>query len=179
MMLTISHRSRTDIRDIIVTEAGVDLTNLITQNMTTDSNLSLANRKQLADLLKKYEPLHEKAREKYRARRGELQQSLLHQYLVDVEGSQFVAELAAAEKSIDTIEERLNLLGLELDGGELSLSWGAQQSLKDRINKSLTRAIGDENDIDARFDSARLALMTVPTLEDAKKIIDSVSELTK
>jgi hypothetical protein len=179
MMPTIGHRARTDIRGISVAEAGRDLTKLITKSMKTDPNLSLANRKELADLLKEYEPLHETAKVLYRAKRQELERSILNEYLKEKKGIQLLSEIAATAEKMDALEDELNALGLELDGGVLSICWGAPDSLKDRIAQKIERLIGTENDIDARFESARLALMIVPTLEDAKKIIDSVSEPTK
>jgi hypothetical protein len=144
-----------------------------------ESNLTLANRKQIADLLKQYGSLHEQAVDKYRSKYRELEQSALHEFAEGKLGAQFVSELAAAIEEVGGFEDSLASIGLERDDTTLSIGWNAPGTLKASINSKIERNIGSRRDIDARFDSARIAMMTVPTLEDAKKIIDSLSELAK
>jgi len=74
MMLTISHRVRRDIRGIIVAEAG-ERHQLNLKSMNS-SQFSLANRKQLADVLNNdYNSLRSQAKNKLREKRQALEQS--------------------------------------------------------------------------------------------------------
>ena len=191
MGITISHRVRTDIceaarfnsrrflmeRSATVAEAGERINN--TKSMNTPSTLSLAYRKQLADLLKKYGALREKANTVYQSKYGEVEQSLLNDYAEEKLGAQLMSEIAAVQVELDSLKESLSTIGLELEGKTLTIAWSSPGSLSQRFQEQIERQIGKRGDIEARFENAYLAMMTVPALEDAKKILDSVSDLCK
>ena len=162
-------------RDATVAEAGKRSIN--NQTMNTTSTLSLTYRKQLADLLKKYGPLHDKAEASYQSKYRDVEQSVLSDYVEEKMGSQLVSEIAAAQAELDSFKESLSTIGVEINDGSLEIGWTAPDSLKKRIRDLVERQIGRKSDLEARFESARFAVLTVPTLEDAKKVLDSVSEL--
>jgi hypothetical protein len=151
----------------------------INHNTTMDkaSAFSLANRKQLADLLNPYNSLRQNAHERYRAKYREVEQLLLHDYLEEKVGSQLLAEIIDAQQELDVQKEKISALGLDLDGEGLSINYGLPASAKEAIEQQVERRIGKRRDIDARFDSVQLAMMTIATLEDAEKLLKSVSEL--
>ena len=147
--------------------------------MNTPSTLSLAYRKQLADLLKKYGTLREKANTVYQSKYCEVEQSLLNDYAEEKLGAQLMSEIAAMQVEVDSLKESLSTIGLELEGKTLTIAWSSPGSLSQRFQEQIERQIGKRGDIEARFENAYLAMMTVPALEDAKKILDSVSDLCK
>ncbi len=191
MGITISHRVRTEICEVArfnsrrflmerratVAEAGERINN--TKSMNTPSTLSLAYRKQLADLLKKYGTLREKANTVYQSKYSEVEQSLLNDYAEEKLGAQLMSEIAAMQVEVDSLKESLSTIGLELEGKTLTIAWSSPGSLSQRFQEQIERQIGKRSDIEARFENAYLAMMTVPALEDAKKILDSVSDLCK
>jgi hypothetical protein len=189
MGITISHRERRDIceaarfnsrrflMDRNDTVANAGKSPIKTKTMNTTSTISLAYRKQLADLLKKYGPLREQADALYQTKYQKAEQSLLKDYFEEKKGKQAMSKITAIQAELDLLKEGLSTIGIELDGDSLSIGWGAPDSLKRRIREQIEQQIGKRSDIEARFESARLAVMTVPTLEDAQKILESVSEL--
>ncbi len=191
MGITISHRVRKDIceaarvnsrrflmeRSATVAVAGERINN--TKSMNTPSTLSLAYRKQLADLLKKYGALREKANTVYQSKYSEVEQSLLNDYVEEKLGTQLMSEIAEMQVELDSLKASLSTIGLELEGKILTIGWSSPVSLSQRFREQIERQIGKRSDIEARFENAHLAMMTVPALEDAKKILDSVSDLCK
>lgn len=176
MMLTISHRVRTDIRDIIVAEAG-ERQNKSTKEMT-NSQFSLANRKQLADLLAdKYDSLRSKAKSKLREKRQRVYQSLVNEYAEKKGALKIVEQIKVARQRIADLEDELHKLGFEERYGSLSTFGTAGSSLDTSINARVDKELGTSDDIDARFDSTQIAMMTVASLEDAEKLLKSVSEI--
>jgi len=160
---------------ITVAKAG-KRTTLTTITMNNTSTFSSANRKQLADLLKKYGTMRDRAYDNYHSKYQDIQQSVLSDYAEEQKGVQLVSEIAAAQEELDSLKESLSGIGLELDGKALSISWSAPKSLNERIEQQIERSIGKKSDIDTRFDKAQVAILTASTLEDAQQIMKSVSD---
>ena len=160
---------------ITVAKAG-KRTTLTTITMNNASTFSSANRKQLADLLKKYGTMRDRAYDNYHSKYQDIQQSVLGDYVEEQKGVQLVSEIAAAQEELDSLKESLSGIGLELDGKVLSISWSAPKSLNERIEQQIERSIGKKSDIDERFDRAQVAILTASTLEDAQQIMKSVSD---
>jgi hypothetical protein len=176
MMLTISHRVRTDIRDIIVAEAG-ERRNKSTKEMN-NSQFSLANRKQLADLLdNRYDGLRYRAREKRATRANALRKSLIEEYGEKKGATAVARQIEASNRKIQELSIELKQLGFEYDESGLQLFDDRSNPLDDIIDKRVEKEMGSRADIDARFDSAQIAMMTVASLEDAEKLLKSVSEI--
>ena len=175
MMLTISHRVRTDIRDIIVAEAGERQNN--NQNMNTNP-FSLANRKQLADMLAdKYDSLRGKAKSKLREKRQALCGTFLNESAEKKGALKFVEQIKVARQRVADLTDELRKLGFEERYGSLSTTGDVGTALCKNIEARVDKELGTSDDIDARFDSTQIAMMTVASLEDAEKLLKSVTSI--
>jgi C-terminal processing protease CtpA/Prc len=160
-----------------VAEAG-ERSDLTIKSMTT-SQFSLANRKQLADMLgHKYEGLRQKAKEKFSSRRDELRASYIKELAKGKGALTVYQRIDDAKDRIEELELELAGLGFKVDyNGDLELN-GEGVSLYDKtIGARVEKEIGTMDDIDSRFDSAQIAMMTVASLEDADKLLKSVSSI--
>jgi hypothetical protein len=176
MMLTISHRVRTDIRDIIVAEAG-EKGNKTIKEMNTNSNLSLANRKQLADMLgNQYDGMRYRAIQKFREQREELEKKLIKEYAEQKGATKLVSQIEITERKLKDLRDELSHLDFSLDS-DLDLRVVSHTSLDRTIDSRIEKELGTADAIDARFRSAQIAMMTIASLEDAEKILNSVSAL--
>jgi hypothetical protein len=175
-MISISHRRADGHLTIIVAEAGERQITLKTMNT---NQFSLANRKQLADLLAdKYDSLRSKAKSKLREKRQEFRQSLVKEYAEKKGALKVVAQIVAVNEKLKALEDELLTLGYTLDrDDDLDLAGNAGQSLRKIIDARVDKELGTPDDIDARFDSTQLAMMTVASLEDAEKLLKSVSSI--
>jgi hypothetical protein len=163
---------------VTVARAGNGENNHI-NTMTTNSQFSLANRKQLADLLaNKYEGLRYNAKQRFGKKRDELRASFIKE-LAEKKGALTVyRKIEAAKDQIQDLESELAGLGFDLNySGHLELSRDGVNLHSKTIDARVAKEIGTLDSIDARFDSAQLAMMTVASLEDAEKLLKSVSEI--
>lgn len=175
MMLTISHGLPTDIRDIIVAEAGGRQNN--TQIMNTNQ-FSLANRKQLADILAdKYDSLRSKAKNKLREKHQALYSKLLDESAEKKGALKFVEQIKVARQKISDLEHELLMLGFQENHGDLYTNGDVGNTLRRSIEARVDKELGTSDGIDARFDSLQLAMMTVASLEDADKLLKSVTTI--
>ena len=160
-----------------VAEAGDEqkLTIITMQN----SQFSLANRKQLADMLgSKPNGLRCQALSRFNEKHRTLRLSLLEEYAEKKGGFKLVGQIETAEKRIQEWKAELSTLGFRLDyDGDLSLEGGSRNTLYKIIDDRLDKELGTSQGIDVRFDSAQIAMMTVASLEDAEKLLKSVAEI--
>ena len=172
MMLTISRAERWTFEGIIVAEAG-DGKQLITKNMNT-SNLSLASRKSLADMLSdRYDGIRYKAKRKWGEKADLLRNSVLEEFAEKKGATTVLRQIEAGSKKLQDLKLELQQLGFELHGDRLR-TCGSFNALDKLVEQRVEKEIGSCADIDARFESAQIAMMTVPTLEDARKLFESV-----
>jgi hypothetical protein len=165
-----------DIRGVIVTEAG-ERSNQ-SKTMKTDSNLSLANRKQLADLLgTQYNGLRQKAKDRYYERSNDLRNSLVDEIAEKKGALKLGVQIRVGELAIDELKEELSALGFLYDDGDVRLETRRSNLLNKTVDERVKKELGSPDDIDARFDSSQIAMMTVATLEDAEKLLKSVSSI--
>lgn len=155
------------------------MTQLTMKSMNTNQ-FSLANRKQLADLLgNKYDGLRAKAKSRLAEKRQELHKTLMNEAAERKGALKVVEQIKVSRQRITDLEEELRRLGFAERYGGLSTSGCAATPLDRSIDTRINKELGTENDIDARFDSVQVAMMTVATLEDADKLLKSVSEIHK
>jgi hypothetical protein len=146
--------------------------------MNTDSNFSLANRKELADMLAdKYESLRSKAKGRYFEKAKVLRQSIIQELAEKTVAPKINTQISTMRSKIIELRDELSQLGFENDSEHLILSGGSSNPLWDVVEKRIKDDLGSPDDIDARFDSAQLAMLTVASLEDADKLLKSVSTL--
>ena len=146
--------------------------------MKTDSNFSLANRKQLADMLSNgYGSLRDRTKDRFHDKRRALYNSFLKELAEKKGASKLIGQIEAAESKITELQADLQLLGFEFDDGDLTLRGGDHNPLDKTLDDRVEKEIGSVRAIDARFDSAQIAMMTVATLEDAEKLLKSVSSI--
>lgn len=163
-------------RGLHVAEAGNEHKLTITQMQ--NSNFSLANRKQLADLLgHDYNGLRDKAKSKYRNAEHNLRRTLTEEYSEKKGASKLVTQIEGYESKIKELNAEIAVLGFRFEDGDLSLKYGDSNPLKKLIDERIEKELGSEESLHARFDSAQLAMMTVASLEDAEKLLKSVSEI--
>jgi hypothetical protein len=142
------------------------------------SQFSLANRKQLADVLSdKYEGLRYKAKQKFDQKAKTLRRSIIEEFAEKRGAQAVVRQIEAGQKKLRELSVELENLGFDLTYGDLRLHDQRSNPLDDIIDKRVEKEIGSNADIDARFDSAQLAMMTVASLEDADKLLKSVSSI--
>jgi hypothetical protein len=143
-----------------------------------NSQFSLANRKQLADMLgNQYDGLRYRAKQKFREKQQALFQSVIREFAEKKGALKLTGQIEAAEEKIKAVKAELLQLGFDLDDGDLTLSRGSANPLDKIIDTRVEKEIGTSDAIDARFDSAQIAMMTVASLEDAEKLLKSVSEI--
>jgi hypothetical protein len=187
--ISISHRVRRDIREaarihsrrfvtraITVADTGERLNNTKTMNT---SQFSLANRKQLADMLgNDYHSLRSRAKDKLREKRQELFDSLVKEYAEKKGALKVKAQIDATREKLEEQQQELKLLGFFFyDDGQLRLAGDAGTVLTKTINARLDKEIGTSDEIDVRFNSVQIAMMTVASLEDADTLLKSVSTI--
>lgn len=161
---------------IIVAEAGERPNQ--NKTMTTNPQLSLANRKELADMLAdKYESLRSKAKSKFHDTRNALRESLIREYAEKNGAMKLIAQIEVSRAKNQELEDELSTLGFETDHTGVALSRGSRNPLGKIIDERIKKDIGCVEDIDARFDSAQLAMMTVASLQDAEKLLKSVTSV--
>ena len=68
-------------------------------------------------------------------------------------------------------------LGFQENQGDLYTNGNAGNVLRKSIEARVDKELGTSDDIDARFDSTQIAMMTVASLEDADKLLKSVSSI--
>ena len=126
----------------------------------------------------KYEGLRGKARERYNEKHEKLRDSLIEEYAEKKGAVKLYAQIKATEEKLKEQELELAQLGFYVyDDGDWRLDGKTGNSLKQLIDAQIEKQIGSLSAIDARFDSATLAMMTVASLQDAEKILKSVSEI--
>jgi len=146
--------------------------------MTNNSQFSLANRKHLADLLAdKYDSLRYKARQSFNRKAEALRTAIIGELAEKKGALGVVRKIEVAQESIKDLTAELSELGFELYSGDLRLRDRGSNPFNKIIATRVEKEIGSEDDINARFDSAQLAMMTIASLEDAQKLLKSVSEI--
>jgi hypothetical protein len=142
------------------------------------NQFSLANRKQLADLLAdKYDGLRSKAKSKLREKRQVLYSKLLDESAEKKSALKLGEQIKVARQKIKDLEDELLKLGFQDVHGELYASGDAGNVLRRSIEARVDKELGTSDAIDARFDSLQIAMMTVASLEDADKLLKSVSAI--
>ncbi|MGB8006430.1 MAG: hypothetical protein WCF48_04820 [Terriglobales bacterium] len=150
----------------------------LTTKTMNNPQFSLANRKQLAEMLgDKYESLRYRIKERFREKQRELYNGFLNEYAEKKGAKKLIGQIELAERKLAELKAELSGLGFDFDDGNLTLNGGGSNPLDKIIDDRVEKAIGSVRDIDARFDSAQVAMMTVATLEDAEKLLKSVSEV--
>ncbi len=165
---------------IIVAEAG----ERPNQNKTMNTNqFSLANRKQRADVVgnSDYNGLRSRLKRTLTEKRDALRESLIKDHAQKKGAFKALALINAAKAKIKEQEHDLALLGFSFyDGDEddVRIAGGdAGRTLRKVIDEQVAKELGTLDDLEARFDSVQVAMMTVATLEDADKLLKSVSTL--
>lgn len=144
-----------------------------------NSQFSLANRKQLADMLgSDYHSLRTRAKGRLQEKRTEFFNSLVKEFAEKKGALKVKAQIDATKEKLKEQQQELTLLGFYFyDDGDLRLTGDAGTSLTKTINGRVDKEVGTLDAVDARFNSVQLAMMTVASLEDAEKLLKSVSEI--
>ena len=147
-----------------------------TKLMNTTSKLSPASRKELVSMLSDdYNgTLRRKAREQYRQVESKLREALIEELAQEKGALAIKEELESAKSKTEELEEQLNRIGFRLDGdNDFYLSQGSP--LWEILEQRITEQIGTWDDINSRFDQLRVEMMTVDTLADAQKLLQSAN----
>jgi len=195
MGITISHRVRRDNceaarinsrrflmdRDVTVAKAGGRQT-LTTKTMNTNSQLSVASRKQLADLVgnSDHNSLRTRTKNRLIEKRDALHESLVVKFANEKGAFKALALIKAARTKLKEEEDALTELGFEFyddDDNDVRLVGDAGQVLRKLIDAEVDKELGTVSDLIARFDDVQIAMMTVASLEEADKLLKSVSSI--
>ena len=172
MTLLQATAQRLEVRGVIVAEAGERPNQTKTMNT---NQFSLANRKQLADILAdKYDSLRSKAKNKLREKHQALYSKLLDESAEKKGALKFVEQIKVAREKISDLEDELLKLGFQENHGDLYTNGDVGNTLRRSIEARVDKELGTSDAIDARFDSIQLAMMSVASLEDADKLLKSV-----
>jgi hypothetical protein len=148
---------------------------IITKSMNQTSNLSLANRKQLTDLLAdKYEGLRYKAKQRYNQQAEILRRQFINEYAKKEEAGTLLKDITTLQAQLDSKQALLRVKGLEVRAGAFQLHSDAPDSVDELLDKQVEEKIGTRGDIDTRFDDAQVRMMTIGTLEEARKLIETL-----
>jgi len=195
MEIARSHRVRRDIceaarfnsrrflmeRDVTVAKAGERQTKT-TITMNTNTQLTVANRKQLTDFVGNgdYNSLRSRTKNKLNEKRDALRESLVVKFAKEKGAFQALAHIKGARKKLKEQEDALTDLGFlfyDDDDNDVRLVGDAGQSLRNLIDAEVDKELGTVNDLIARFDDVQLAMMTVASLEEVDKLLKSVSSI--
>lgn len=147
------------------------------------NQFSLANRKQLADVVgnSDYNGLRSRVKRTLSEKRDELRDSLVKEYAQKKGAYKAFALIMAAKKKLEEQEKELSKLGFVFyddDEEDVRIAGGdAGRALRKLIDDQVDKEVGTLGDLEARFDSVQVAMMTVVTLEEADKLLKSVSSI--
>jgi hypothetical protein len=153
---------------------------LTTKTMSNTTQFSLANRKHLADMLAdRYDGLRSKIKRQWSDKHDALYDGFLSESADKKGASPVLKQIDAAQRKLAELTLELKQLGFELreHDGALRLYDESSNPLDAVIEERIKKEIGSQRDIDARFDSAQVAMMTVATLQDAQQLLKSVQEV--
>jgi len=195
MGITISHRVRTGIceaarfnsrrflmeRNVTVAKAG-ERQIITTITMNTNSQLTVANRKQLTDFVgnSDYNSLRSRMKNKLNEKRDALRESLVVKFAKEKGAFKALALIKGARKKLKEQEDALTEIGFVFyddDDNDVRLVGDAGNILRNLIDAEVDKELGTVNDLIARFDDVQLAMMTVASLEEADKLLKSVSSI--
>lgn len=145
--------------------------------MGNTSQFSLANRKHFADLLAdRPASLRQRARERFNERHKELYDRYFQESAERNGAFKIYDQITELKSKLVSLEAHLAELGFDLDySGDLEVnSDNGGKLIDDVIEKRIEKEIGVSRDIDARFDSVAMAVMTVATLTEAQELLKSV-----
>jgi len=126
----------------------------------------------------RYEGLRYKAKQRFRHKGDDLREALILEYAEKKGAAKLVSQIDIAREKIRQLSVDINQLGFDYDSdGDLTLCGGSSNPLDQIIDQRIEKELGTCDAIDARFESAQLAMLTVPTLDDAEKLLKSVSEI--
>jgi hypothetical protein len=89
----------------------------------------------------------------------------------------FISRKLSTERSRDRRQVWFGLLARGRRFRALCDRGRSSNPISNIIDERVKKDIGTVEDIKARFDSVQVAMMTVSTLEDAEKLLKSVSEI--
>jgi gamma-glutamyl phosphate reductase len=141
--------------------------------MNKETQFSLANRKQLADMLKPYSELRSNARKRWQQKREIIVNAFTNEAAEKNGAAKLVPHINAADKHLKELRANLEALGFGLGSDGLFIHDDAT-ALDAALGKRITKEIGQSEEIDRLFDEAQLAMMTASNLEEARKLLQSL-----
>lgn len=174
MMLTISHRVRTDIRDIIVAEAGKRPNQI--KNMVKESKpLTQEQRKEFVQLLKdsKTRILGNLA-ETHWKRLEKAKDVAREELLKRIGAAEEATKLREARKVIKSAEQLLDKLGVYINSSNrVSFSSSHEDGYDAEISEAATTLLeGQKETIRKQYEMAILNVLSTESVDDAKGIVE-------
>ena len=145
----------------------------ITITMNKETQFSLANRKQLADMLKPYSELRSNARVRWQEKKRIIVDAFVEEAAEKSGADKLVGHITVAEKHLKELREKLEALGFGLGSDGLFIHDDAT-ALDAALDKRVAKEIGQSGEIDRLFDDAQLTMMTVGSLEEARSLLKSL-----
>jgi hypothetical protein len=138
--------------------------------MNKELQFSLANRKQLADMLNRYSEFRSGARCRWQEKRTKIVDAFVKDTAEKSGADKMVSHIETAEKHLRDLRTKLEGLGFGCGSNGLFLHDDAN-ALDAALEKRITKEIGRSEDIDRLFDETQLTIMTVGTLEEARNLL--------
>jgi large subunit ribosomal protein L29 len=91
--------------------------------------------------------------------------------------AKLAGQIEIAHTKIKELEAELSALDFVIDDDDFTLSVVSSRPLDKIISDRIEKELGTDDGIEARFTSAQIEMMTVASLEDAERILNSVSAL--
>jgi len=131
-------------------------------------------RKALADLLKPTGDIRQQANTRYTDQYDALEASSIEKIARKKKLYEVAVKVKKAQDQIKQWEQTIKATGLHLNSdGSFEFDWGSDP-LKDEIKGYIEKEIGTRSDIEKRLASALLKIWTVPTLNEAAKVVESL-----
>lgn len=147
----------------------------INKTMKTETNLSLANRKQLADMLSSKDgSLRKRALQSHSDKQDLLKVQAIEEYARKEGIAEMLAEITDLEARLETQRALVNSKGLRVEDGRFDTYYGTPTSVANIIAAQIDAKIGSRADIERLFDDAQVKLMTIGTLDEARALIESL-----
>lgn len=122
--------------------------------------------------------LRSKTKSKLHEKQSKLRDALIKEYGEEKGATTLMRQVDTAEAKLKELKLAISQLGFDYREGNLCLSDDGDNSLDKLIDERAKKDLGiEDDDIDARFDRAQVAMMTVASLEDAEKLLKSVTEV--
>jgi hypothetical protein len=141
--------------------------------MNNQSQLTVAHRKQLVDMLKEYGELRSNARKRWNRKSEELQEGFVKEAARKAKADVLASHIVAAEKHLTGLKANLHALGFSHDNDGIDISYDAKD-LRKALKQYLEKELGPDSHINTLFEDAQMKMLTVASFDEASAVLKSL-----